>query len=201
MSQQKPATPASPVSFLTPIWLFKNQLLPTSFWYMLMWSGVVPAAGEPTVTSNGSPAKTAFFSQSRPRSCTSHLPSSTSEPVQTQQPCSLKGSLSSDNIYAGQHGDGTGTQHPAGQGATHSSAPSISLLILMFVPALLTLASPFLDYALLQDGLIILNHQRERPINPVASHALDFSVGLCLCLSVCISSSRLPSLFVFLFYS
>ncbi|XP_024125860.1 serine/threonine-protein kinase WNK2 isoform X4 [Oryzias melastigma] len=81
-------------------------------------SSVVPAAGEPTVTSNGSPAKAAFFNQSRPRSCTSHLPSSTSEPVQTQQPCSLKGSLSSDNIYAGQHGDGTGMQAPAAQGST-----------------------------------------------------------------------------------
>ncbi|XP_078803064.1 serine/threonine-protein kinase WNK2 isoform X5 [Oryzias latipes] len=87
-------------------------------------SSVVPAAGEPTVTSNGSPAKTAFFSQSRPRSCTSHLPSSSSEPVQTQQPCSLKGSLSSDNIYAGQHGDGTGTQHPAGQGWSNYPQPS-----------------------------------------------------------------------------
>uniref|UniRef100_A0A3P9K173 non-specific serine/threonine protein kinase n=1 Tax=Oryzias latipes TaxID=8090 RepID=A0A3P9K173_ORYLA len=87
-------------------------------------SSVVPAAGEPTVTSNGSPAKTVFFSQSRPRSCTSHLPSSTSEPVQTQQPCSLKGSLSSDNIYTGQHGDGTGTQHPAVQGWSNYPQPS-----------------------------------------------------------------------------
>uniref|UniRef100_A0A3P9JS05 non-specific serine/threonine protein kinase n=1 Tax=Oryzias latipes TaxID=8090 RepID=A0A3P9JS05_ORYLA len=87
-------------------------------------SSVVPAAGEPTVTLNGSPAKTAFFNQSRPRSCTSHLPSSTSEPVQTQQPCSLKGSLSSDNIYAGQHGDGTGTQHPAVQGWSNYPQPS-----------------------------------------------------------------------------
>lgn len=70
---------------------------------------------EPTVSLNGSPAKGSFPTHGRARSCTSHLPSSTSEPVQTQ-PCSLKGSLSSDNIYAGLHGDGTGTQAPPGQG-------------------------------------------------------------------------------------
>ncbi|XP_061115079.1 serine/threonine-protein kinase WNK2-like [Conger conger] len=45
------------------------------------------------------------------------LPSSVSEPVQTQQPCSLKGSLSSDNIYSGFHSDGTGP-HTLGQGWT-----------------------------------------------------------------------------------
>ncbi|KAM7422638.1 hypothetical protein PAMA_010603 [Pampus argenteus] len=72
---------------------------------------------EPAVSLNGSPAKGSFPTHSRARSCTSHLPSSTSEPVQTQ-PCSLKGSLSSDNIYAGLHGDSTGTQAPPGQGAT-----------------------------------------------------------------------------------
>nr|XP_046239620.1 serine/threonine-protein kinase WNK2 isoform X4 [Scatophagus argus] len=72
--------------------------------------------GEPTVSLNGSPGKGSFPTHSRARSCTSHLPSSTSGPVQTQQPCSLKGSLSSDNIYAGLHGDGTGTQAPLGQG-------------------------------------------------------------------------------------
>nr|XP_046239618.1 serine/threonine-protein kinase WNK2 isoform X2 [Scatophagus argus] len=74
--------------------------------------------GEPTVSLNGSPGKGSFPTHSRARSCTSHLPSSTSGPVQTQQPCSLKGSLSSDNIYAGLHGDGTGTQAPLGQGST-----------------------------------------------------------------------------------
>ncbi|KAM9408934.1 serine/threonine-protein kinase WNK2 isoform 3-T3 [Pholidichthys leucotaenia] len=74
--------------------------------------------GEPTVSLNGSPAKAPPLSHSRARSCTSQLPSSASEPVQTQQPCSLKGSLSSDNIYAGLHGDGTSTQAPPGQGST-----------------------------------------------------------------------------------
>ncbi|TNM88851.1 hypothetical protein fugu_005105 [Takifugu bimaculatus] len=71
-------------------------------------------AGEPTVSLNGSPAKGSFHTHSRARSCTTHLPSTTSGPVQTQQPCSLKGSLSSDNIYAGLQGDVTGTQ--PGQG-------------------------------------------------------------------------------------
>ncbi|XP_059185906.1 serine/threonine-protein kinase WNK2 [Centropristis striata] len=79
-------------------------------------SSAATATGEPTVSLNGSPAKGSFPTHGRARSCTSHLPSSTSEPVQTQQPCSLKGSLSSDNIYAGLHGDGTGTQAPPGQG-------------------------------------------------------------------------------------
>ncbi|XP_044029310.1 serine/threonine-protein kinase WNK2 isoform X4 [Siniperca chuatsi] len=79
-------------------------------------SSAATGTGEPTVSLNGSPAKGSFPTHGRARSCTSHLPSSTSEPVQTQQPCSLKGSLSSDNIYAGLHGDGTGIQAPPGQG-------------------------------------------------------------------------------------
>ncbi|XP_070702158.1 serine/threonine-protein kinase WNK2 [Pempheris klunzingeri] len=79
-------------------------------------SSAATGTGEPTVSLNGSPAKGSFPTHGRARSCTSHLPSSTSGPVQTQQPCSLKGSLSSDNIYAGLHGDGTGTQAPPGQG-------------------------------------------------------------------------------------
>ncbi|XP_034551145.1 serine/threonine-protein kinase WNK2 isoform X2 [Notolabrus celidotus] len=79
-------------------------------------SAAPTGTGEPTVSLNGSPAKASFPTHGRARSCTSHLPSSTSEPVQTQQPCSLKGSLSSDNIYAGLHGDSTGTQAPPGQG-------------------------------------------------------------------------------------
>ncbi|XP_074492132.1 serine/threonine-protein kinase WNK2 isoform X1 [Sebastes fasciatus] len=79
-------------------------------------SSAAAGAGEPTVSLNGSPAKGSLPTHGRARSCTSHLPSSTTEPVQTQQPCSLKGSFSSDNIYAGLHGDGTGTQAPPGQG-------------------------------------------------------------------------------------
>ncbi|XP_078024713.1 serine/threonine-protein kinase WNK2 isoform X4 [Epinephelus lanceolatus] len=79
-------------------------------------SSTAAGTGEPTVSLNGSPAKRPFPTHGRARSCTSHLPSSTTEPVQTQQPCSLKGSLSSDNIYAGLHGDGTSTHAPPGQG-------------------------------------------------------------------------------------
>ncbi|TDH14054.1 hypothetical protein EPR50_G00039180 [Perca flavescens] len=81
-------------------------------------SSAATGTSEPTVSLNGSPAKGSVPTHGRARSCTSHLPSSTSEPVQTQQPCSLKGSLSSDNIYAGLHKDGTGTQVPPGQGST-----------------------------------------------------------------------------------
>nr|XP_020507502.1 serine/threonine-protein kinase WNK2-like isoform X1 [Labrus bergylta] len=79
-------------------------------------SSAATGTAEPTVSLNGSPAKASLPTHGRTGSCTSHLPSSTSEPVQTQQPCSLKGSLSSDNIYAGLHGDSTGTQAPLGQG-------------------------------------------------------------------------------------
>ncbi|XP_077582522.1 serine/threonine-protein kinase WNK2 isoform X1 [Stigmatopora nigra] len=73
----------------------------------------VPGAGETTVSLNGSPARACITPQGREPFCPGHIPNSTSEPVQTQQPCSLKGSLSSDNIYAGLFpGDGTTTQAP-----------------------------------------------------------------------------------------
>ncbi|XP_066527156.1 serine/threonine-protein kinase WNK2 isoform X2 [Hoplias malabaricus] len=75
---------------------------------------------EPSLSLNGSPARASLFSESRSRAGTGTLPSSVSEPVQTQQPCSLKGSLSSDNIYTGlQQGEGPGAYgHPA-QGWPH----------------------------------------------------------------------------------
>ncbi|XP_034075183.1 serine/threonine-protein kinase WNK2 isoform X5 [Gymnodraco acuticeps] len=86
---------------------------------------VATGTSEPTVSLNGSPAKGSFPThEGRARSCTSHLPSSTPEPVQTQQPCSLKGSLSSDNIYGGLQGDGTGTQAPPGQGWSNNPQTS-----------------------------------------------------------------------------
>ncbi|XP_019736226.1 serine/threonine-protein kinase WNK2 isoform X2 [Hippocampus comes] len=82
----------------------------------------VQGTGEATVSLNGSPAKA---SVARDPSCPSQIPSSTSEPVQTQQPCSLKGSLSSDNIYATLYaGDGTSTQAPPGLGWAHYPQPS-----------------------------------------------------------------------------
>lgn len=84
-------------------------------------SGAATGTGEHTLSLNGSPAKGSFPTHSRTRSCTSHLPSSTSGPVQTQQPCSLKGSLSSDDIYAGLRGDSSGTHAYPGQGK-HTTA-------------------------------------------------------------------------------
>ncbi|XP_075893062.1 serine/threonine-protein kinase WNK2 isoform X5 [Nelusetta ayraudi] len=79
-------------------------------------SSAATGTGEPTVSLNGSPARAPFPTHSRARSCTSHIPSSTSGPVQTQQPCSLKGSLSSDDIYAGLRGDVGGAHGQPGPG-------------------------------------------------------------------------------------
>ncbi|KAJ7999735.1 hypothetical protein DPEC_G00197500 [Dallia pectoralis] len=72
---------------------------------------------EHTISLNGSPAKAPVQSESRTPSGI-QPPNTTTEPVQTQQPCSLKGSLSSDNIYAGAglHGEGTEPQAPPVQG-------------------------------------------------------------------------------------
>ncbi|XP_061529534.1 serine/threonine-protein kinase WNK2-like isoform X2 [Phycodurus eques] len=66
--------------------------------------------GESSGSSSGSPAKSSVLSD-----CSAHFSgssnsnnqrSTTAEQVHTQQPCSLKGSFSSDNISAGQHADG-----------------------------------------------------------------------------------------------
>ncbi|XP_053340222.1 serine/threonine-protein kinase WNK2 isoform X1 [Clarias gariepinus] len=70
---------------------------------------------ESAVSANGSPAK-ASEGASRSRSGTDTLPSSVSEPVQTQQPCSLKASLSSDNVCSGLQGEGAGVYSHPGQG-------------------------------------------------------------------------------------
>lgn len=95
-------------------------------------SGAATAAGEPTVSLNGSPAKGSFPTHSRARSCTSHLPSSTTGPVQTQQPCSLKGSLSSDNIYTGPHRDPSSTHAQPGQGDYQQNRTNIKDLFVVF---------------------------------------------------------------------
>ncbi|XP_049589224.1 serine/threonine-protein kinase WNK2 isoform X2 [Syngnathus scovelli] len=85
----------------------------------------VPGSGETTVSLNGSPGKASVATQGQDPSRPGHIPSSTSEPVQTQQPCSLKGSLSSDNIYAGLYaGDGTSTQAPPGLGWANYPQPT-----------------------------------------------------------------------------
>ncbi|KAK2874902.1 hypothetical protein Q8A67_022055 [Cirrhinus molitorella] len=65
---------------------------------------------------NGSPARASNLSDGKAYSGTGTLPCSVSVPVQTQQPCSLKGSLSSDNIYSGLQGEGPGPRSQPGQG-------------------------------------------------------------------------------------
>uniref|UniRef100_A0A9J8AYU5 non-specific serine/threonine protein kinase n=1 Tax=Cyprinus carpio carpio TaxID=630221 RepID=A0A9J8AYU5_CYPCA len=65
---------------------------------------------------NGSPARASNLSHGKAYSGTGTLPCSVSVPVQTQQPCSLKGSLSSDNIYSGLQGEGPGPHSQPGQG-------------------------------------------------------------------------------------
>ncbi|MBN3297752.1 WNK2 kinase, partial [Amia calva] len=78
--------------------------------------------GESPASSPASSAKDSGLADGAVFSPAGTLPSSatvpTAEPVQTQQPCSVKGSLSSDNIYSGFHGDGTAAHGGPGQGWT-----------------------------------------------------------------------------------
>ncbi|XP_047661871.1 serine/threonine-protein kinase WNK2 isoform X1 [Tachysurus fulvidraco] len=69
---------------------------------------------EPAVSVNGSPARASEGFAIRSRSGTDTLPSS--EPVQTQQPCSLKASVSSDNVCSGLQGEGAGVHRQPGPG-------------------------------------------------------------------------------------
>uniref|UniRef100_A0A8K9XAC2 non-specific serine/threonine protein kinase n=1 Tax=Oncorhynchus mykiss TaxID=8022 RepID=A0A8K9XAC2_ONCMY len=77
-------------------------------------------AGESAPGLSGSPAKSSIVSDGSAcssgssSSTSSTLPSTAPQPVQTQQPCSLKGSLSSDSIYGG----GMATHAGPGQGST-----------------------------------------------------------------------------------
>ncbi|XP_051531630.1 serine/threonine-protein kinase WNK2 isoform X2 [Myxocyprinus asiaticus] len=73
-------------------------------------------SAEDAPSLNGSPAKASNVSDGRTYSGTGTLPCSVSEPVQTQQPCSLKGSLSSDNFYSGLQGEGPGPHSQPAQG-------------------------------------------------------------------------------------
>lgn len=67
----------------------------------------------------------------------------------------------------------------------------MSLLFLLFFPL----------YSFLQDGRFTTKRQRESPINLVANHALDSSVDLCLCPSVCIFSFLFPvTVSIFFFF-
>uniref|UniRef100_A0A3Q2XGJ0 non-specific serine/threonine protein kinase n=1 Tax=Haplochromis burtoni TaxID=8153 RepID=A0A3Q2XGJ0_HAPBU len=78
--------------------------------------------GESAASSSGSPAKSSVLSDGSAHSSgcssSSNQPSTAPEHVHTQQPCSLKGSFSSDNIYAGLHGDGNPNHAGPGQGST-----------------------------------------------------------------------------------
>ncbi|XP_076022468.1 serine/threonine-protein kinase WNK2 isoform X3 [Genypterus blacodes] len=75
-------------------------------------------------SSSSSPAKSSVLSDgsSYSSSGSSNHPRTSPELVQTQQPCSLKGSFSSDNIYAGLQSDGMSTQTCHGQGSTLGTA-------------------------------------------------------------------------------
>ncbi|XP_032415962.1 serine/threonine-protein kinase WNK2 isoform X4 [Xiphophorus hellerii] len=81
----------------------------------------VERKGESATSSSSSPAKSSLLSDgSAYSSCSSSSnsqPSRVQEQVHTQQPCSLKGSFSSDNIYAGRHRDGMANQADPGQGS------------------------------------------------------------------------------------
>ncbi|KAM4737240.1 serine/threonine-protein kinase WNK2 isoform 8-T9 [Anableps anableps] len=85
-------------------------------------SASVERKGESATSSSSSPAKSSLLSDgSANSSCSSasnSQPSRVQEQVHTQQPCSLKGSFSSDSIYAGRHGDGMAHQAGPGQGWT-----------------------------------------------------------------------------------
>ena len=81
--------------------------------------------GESTASSSGSPAKSSLLSDgslhssgggSSGSSSSVTGPAAAPEQVLTQQPCSVKGSLSSDNIYAGLQGDGVAPHAGPGQG-------------------------------------------------------------------------------------
>ncbi|XP_067383752.1 serine/threonine-protein kinase WNK2-like isoform X11 [Channa argus] len=78
--------------------------------------------GESAASSSSSPARSSVLSDvsahSTASSSSSNQPSAAPEQVHTQQPCSVKGSFSSDNIYAGLHGDRMANQSGPGQGWT-----------------------------------------------------------------------------------
>ncbi|KAM9751070.1 serine/threonine-protein kinase WNK2 isoform 14-T14 [Menidia menidia] len=75
---------------------------------------------ESGTSSSSSPAKSSLLSEGSALSSgsSSTQTGSVLEQVHTQQPCSLKGSFSSDNIYAGRHADGMANQAGPGQGWT-----------------------------------------------------------------------------------
>ncbi len=80
----------------------------------------ISLSAEAAPSLNGSPARASNLSDGKAYSGTGTLPCSVSVPVQTEQPCSLKGSLSSDNIYSGLQGEGPGPRSQPGQGDLYS---------------------------------------------------------------------------------
>ncbi|XP_026224535.1 serine/threonine-protein kinase WNK2-like isoform X2 [Anabas testudineus] len=82
--------------------------------------------GESGASSSSSPAKSSILSDGSAHSTASssscNQSSAAPEQVHTQQPCSMKSSFSSDNIYAGQHGDRMANQAGPGQGSSLSTA-------------------------------------------------------------------------------
>ncbi|KAK2851607.1 hypothetical protein Q5P01_007883 [Channa striata] len=78
--------------------------------------------GESAASSSSSPARSSVLSDvsahSTASSSSCNQPSAALEQVHTQQPCSVKGSFSSDNIYAALHGDRVANQAGPGQGWT-----------------------------------------------------------------------------------
>ncbi|XP_041130843.1 serine/threonine-protein kinase WNK2-like isoform X3 [Polyodon spathula] len=84
---------------------------------------VTANTSEPPVNSTAASAKDSGLADSTPLTTASTLPSSatvipTTEPVQTQQPCSVKGSLSSEGICSGSISDGSGAHSGLSQGWT-----------------------------------------------------------------------------------
>ncbi|XP_028309955.1 serine/threonine-protein kinase WNK2 isoform X3 [Gouania willdenowi] len=76
--------------------------------------------GESPASSSSSPAKSSVLSDGSTHSSigSSNQHLTMTQQVLTQQPCSLKGSISSDNIYTGLHNDGSAYHAGSGQGWT-----------------------------------------------------------------------------------
>ncbi|XP_061591833.1 serine/threonine-protein kinase WNK2 isoform X2 [Cololabis saira] len=88
--------------------------------------------GESAASSSSSPARSSLMSDgsahSSGSSSSSNRPNPLQEQVHTQQPCSLKGSFSSDNLSARGHGDGMASPAGHGQGSSlnATTAPTAS---------------------------------------------------------------------------
>ncbi|KAG7521055.1 serine serine/threonine-protein kinase WNK2-like isoform X5 [Solea senegalensis] len=143
-----------------------------------------------------SPAKGLLLSDGSAHSSgsSSSRPNSVPEQVLTQQPCSLKGSFSSDNIYSGLHGDGMTTQAGPAQGWTvyhqtservtykSSSKPrtrflsgpvSLSICLYLFFSTSPSLASIFFYLTFLFLSLLLVNIKTVDPRTLLSSSPPD----------------------------